>query len=95
MAFRTAVYVRGESNPSYNSLVFATAEEAERYGSDLYSRWTMCERTAVESCDGKPNYRMTPAGPKRIEPTSPETVSCSCGECDKPAPYGVELGGEA
>ena len=56
MAFRAEVQVVGETGFNHNALVFATAEEAERYARDLYSRWMAVEKTRVEPTDKPANY---------------------------------------
>jgi|APFre7841882654_1041346.scaffolds.fasta_scaffold44528_7 hypothetical protein len=48
MAWRTAVKVHGEANYVHNALVFATQDEAEAYGRDLRSRWTLVESFKAE-----------------------------------------------
>lgn len=43
--------------PATNSLAFATKEEAEAYGSDLYGRWTIPTGYEVRESDEPVNYR--------------------------------------
>ena len=59
MGFVTAVKVRGEEGWSYNGLVFATAEEADAYGLDLYHRWMLVERWEAQPTDQSVNYKFT------------------------------------
>jgi hypothetical protein len=50
-----------------NAMVFATHEEAEQYGSNLYSRWTGITKYRVEESVQKPNYRFIDGKLKAIE----------------------------
>ena len=59
MSWKTAVKVRGESGWSYNALRFATQEEAEAYGEDLYRRWLLVERCEAQETDEPVNYRFS------------------------------------
>ena len=59
MGFVTAVKVRGEQGWSYNSLVFATGEEAEAYGADLSHRWLLVERWEAQPTSQPVNYKFT------------------------------------
>lgn len=43
---------------SANALRFATSQEAEEYGRDLYSRWMGLARWEVQPSDEPVNYRM-------------------------------------
>ena len=61
MGFVTAVKVRGEGGWSYNSLVFATAEEAEAYGLDLSHRWMLVEGWEAQPTDQPVNYQFANA----------------------------------
>ena len=51
----------------YNALRFATAEEAETYGLDLFHRWLALETYEVHESDEPVNYAMGNDGPKRTE----------------------------
>lgn len=58
-SFKLGCIVRGEPNRvHFNALCFATAEECEAYGRDLYSRWTMLERYEIVPSDEPPSHRM-------------------------------------
>ena len=45
--YKVEVRVRGEQSFNGNGLRFATVEDGERYGSDLYGRWTAVEEYRV------------------------------------------------
>jgi hypothetical protein len=51
MNFKVEIKAVGENNFHSNDLVFGTKAEAERYGGDLYSRWTMVEEWRVVEID--------------------------------------------
>jgi len=43
--------------PASNALVFETKEEAEKYGADLFCRWTVPTGYEVRESEEAPNYR--------------------------------------
>jgi hypothetical protein len=48
--WRTGIIESEGDRPCFNALVFATKEEAEAYGSELLSRWTLpVAHVAVET----------------------------------------------
>lgn len=56
MSYVIKVKVKGESGWTGNGLYFQTSEEAESYASDLAGRWTLVEKTKVETDPKKANY---------------------------------------
>ncbi len=54
-SFRVGCKTRGDSDWAYNGLRFATKEEAEAYGRDLFSRWTALEKWEVHESEEEPN----------------------------------------
>lgn len=67
-SFKVGVRVLGEEHHlSYNALRFATAEEAESYAKDLFSRWTMMVGYEIEPSDDPVNYRWTDQGLQAVE----------------------------
>lgn len=57
--FKLGCVVRGEPDRvHYNALVFASEDECEDYGKDLYSRWMMLERYVVTKTLDPVTYRM-------------------------------------
>lgn len=52
---------------SSNSLVFQTKKEAESYGRDLFSRWTLPTDKRVRRVRKEPNYKWTDLGLQPIE----------------------------
>ena len=59
MSWKTAVKVHGEPQWNYNSLRFATKEEAEAYGKDLFSRWMLVREWEAQESDDPVNYRFS------------------------------------
>jgi hypothetical protein len=55
-SFKVGVKTPGDKSWAYNGLRFATREEAERYGSDLYARWTAVQAVDVHPSDDPVNY---------------------------------------
>jgi len=62
MSYKVAVYVPNQVKPSYNAIRFATEDEADRYGYNLWMRWTGCDRVAAEVSDDPVNYTYTSVG---------------------------------
>lgn len=62
MAYRAAFKIPGQSTPSYNALVFETADEAKRYGAELRSRWSGTFGFEVEEIDLEVNYQLDQKG---------------------------------
>ena len=57
MSYRIRVHeTKNDTKGSVNGCRFATAEEADRAGSELGSRWFGFSHYAVEECDDPPNY---------------------------------------
>lgn len=54
-SFKVAVVGVGETTFSYNGLRFATREQAQAWGEDLYSRWTGMESFEVQESEDEPN----------------------------------------
>ena len=48
-SYKVAVKIAGEPGWSYNALRFATKEEADLFGRDLFSRWMLMEKYEVQS----------------------------------------------
>lgn len=58
-SYKLGCIVRGEHDRvHYNGLRFATFDECDDYGRDLYRRWTMLDGWQVEPCDEPVTYRM-------------------------------------
>jgi len=57
MSYKVAVKVTGEPQWNYNAQRFATEEEAQAAGEDLYSRWTLVERFEVQESADPVNYK--------------------------------------
>lgn len=58
-SFKLGCVVRNEpGRVHFNALRFATHEECEEYGKDLYSRWTMLESYEVRPSDEPVSHRM-------------------------------------
>jgi hypothetical protein len=60
VSYKAVCYDR--SGPGQNALRFATAEEAEAYAKNLYSRWTAMTKYEIKGCDDPVNYRWTDEG---------------------------------
>jgi len=56
MGWKAEIRVYRDSTFYQNGLTFATKEEADAYGADLFSRWTQAEEHRSVEVDGKPNY---------------------------------------
>jgi hypothetical protein len=54
-SYKVGCKTRGDSEWAYNALRFATREQAEEYGADLYSRWTALDQYEVHESDDDPN----------------------------------------
>jgi len=50
-SWRCGCKTAGDTDWSFNGLVFATAEEAKAYGADLFSRWTELKEYQPIACD--------------------------------------------
>jgi hypothetical protein len=58
-SYKLGCIVRGEPDRlHYNGCRFATAEECEEYGRDLYRRWTMLDGYVVVPSPDPVSYRM-------------------------------------
>ena len=55
-SFKVRCKTRGDSAGASNALRFATREEGERYGAELYSRWMALETYEVVESDEPVNY---------------------------------------
>jgi hypothetical protein len=55
-SFKVGVKTPGDKSWVYNGLRFATREEADRYGSDLYARWTAVQEVDVHPSADPVNY---------------------------------------
>ena len=62
MSYKVAVFTIGDSTPGYNALRFATFEEANAYGKNLYCRWMAMSSFSVEESDEPVNYAWTDGG---------------------------------
>ena len=56
MSYVIKVQVKGEAGWTGNGLYFPTKEQAENYASDLTGRWTLVDKTKVETDPKPPNY---------------------------------------
>lgn len=50
-SYKVGVKTKGDRDWSYNAMRFATADEAERYAKDLFSRWMAMESHEVQPCE--------------------------------------------
>jgi hypothetical protein len=58
-SFRLGCIVRGEpGSVHFNALRFATSDECEAYGRDLYSRWTMLVSFEIHRSTDPVTHRM-------------------------------------
>lgn len=57
MSYKAAIIAVGESTPSYNGLRFATSDEANAYGKNLFSRWMGMKSFTVEESSDPVNYQ--------------------------------------
>jgi hypothetical protein len=57
MAWKNEVQADNSGTWSTNALRFATKEEAEAYGLDLYQRWTLVREYRATETDEPVNYR--------------------------------------
>lgn len=48
---------KADTNWAYNALRFATKEECEAYGGDLYSRWTALDKYEAHPSEDEPNTK--------------------------------------
>lgn len=72
MSFRIRVYEsKADKVGAINGIRFATADEADRSGVELGSRWFGFDRYAVEECDEPVTYTF-PAGESRPTPLPKE-----------------------
>lgn len=93
MSFKTFMTLKGES-PKSNSLVFATREEADAYGRDLYSRWTQATGHEVRESDETINYRWDAEAYKAVPIPNPGSQAaveqgCTCAVIDNHHGEGV------
>jgi len=56
MSYKVEVLVAGETEWATNSLRFATREEAEAYGLDLFRRWLAVRKWRVAESDDPVNW---------------------------------------
>ena len=56
MSYKVDVVVRGEKDWVSNALRFATTEEAEIYGRDLFRRWLLVDEWRVTESPDPVNY---------------------------------------
>ena len=72
-SYKVGCKTRGDSDWAYNALRFATREEAETYGADLFSRWTALREYEVHASEDAPNYQIKDGRLSEIRPpTNPE-----------------------
>lgn len=67
ISYKCEVKTAGDSDWVSNSLRFATREEAEAYGNDLFSRWTAVEQKQVVPSSDPINYRWVDGRARPIE----------------------------
>ena len=65
--FKAGMQIPGEAGLSFNSCIFATAEEAAGAGSELMSRWYIPDGYEVVAVEGAPTYAFVDGKPKRLE----------------------------
>ena len=58
MSYKVEVLVAGETTWANNALRFATTEEAEIYGKDLFRRWLLVKEWRIVESDEAVNYRI-------------------------------------
>jgi len=56
MNYKVEVLVAGETTWASNALRFATTEEAETYGKDLFRRWLLVKEWRIAESDEAVNY---------------------------------------
>ena len=56
MSYKVEVLVSGETTWVSNALRFATTQEAEIYGKDLFSRWLAVKEWRITESDEAVNY---------------------------------------
>ena len=56
MSYKVEVLVSGETTWASNALRFATTEEAEIYGKDLFRRWLLVKEWRIVESDEAVNY---------------------------------------
>lgn len=54
-SYKVGVLTPGDRDWSYNALRFHTVVEAERYGADLFARWTAVKEYQVHPSEDAPN----------------------------------------
>ena len=59
MSYKYGVHLPGQSNPSFNAVVYATRDEADAGGRELLSRWFMPTGYEVVETDEPATYRIT------------------------------------
>lgn len=65
-SYKVEVNTYGEDGWNSNGLRFATGEEAESHGNDLYLRWTMVRSWRVAGSTDKPSHGWTDGGAKNL-----------------------------
>lgn len=58
MSYKVEVLVAGGADWVNNALRFATREEAETYGIDLFRRWLLVKEWRIAESDEDVNYRI-------------------------------------
>lgn len=58
MSYKPTIKVYGEAGYHKNGMAFATYAEANYWGADRLSRWTMAERHGVVESDEPVNYKI-------------------------------------
>lgn len=61
-SFKVGVKTGNDTDWSYNALRFKTEAEAQRYGEDLFSRWTAVKEFAVHPSEDAPNREAVACG---------------------------------
>lgn len=68
MHFKLGCRVRGELDKlHFNACVFATRDECDAYGRDLYRRWTMLDSYEIVVTDEPVTYRFVDGAAYRLE----------------------------
>lgn len=76
-SFVVGVKVYGEVPYHRNRMFWSTLEEAEKYASNLMSRWTLVQDWKVYPSDEAPNYRWAEGRAARLEASEKGTADAT------------------
>ena len=71
MTFKAGMILPNQEKLGFNSVVFATRDEADRAGRELFMRWMGCNGYMVVEVDDAVNYEF-PVDAARPEPVEEE-----------------------